>query len=397
MDTLLKELGRRCLEYSPDTFQYIGTAAVVRDMIALHDVLEGSDKPLNFWGVSYGTVVGSYFINMFPDRVGQVVLDGVVDPVYWANRPAHLLWDVSVASSEDTFDGFCNACALAGPSECAIAKQNSTAASIRQWTQELLDKAYHHKRQFGSAAQVTSARIRNRLFGAMYSPSSWPSIAEVLASYSDLLSNTTISTKARRTEERIIFPGRNTNSTENDTTVDDPAFDYSFQGITCADAIDTVNVTTKDVFDMILSTARNVSPTFGPLWGDAGFFCHHWPVRAVERYTGPWNKTLSSTIIVIGNEADPITPLISAKKLADALGDSAVLIEQDDYGHSSLAMHSNCTVAALQNYFVHNKLPTQDIFCGTNQVLFPAAGGDVTKKTVDRAKAASKVEARRPS
>jgi hypothetical protein len=63
MDTLLKELGRRCLEYSPDTFQYIGTAAVVRDMIALHDVLEGSDKPLNFWGVSYGTVVGSYFIN----------------------------------------------------------------------------------------------------------------------------------------------------------------------------------------------------------------------------------------------------------------------------------------------------------------------------------------------
>jgi hypothetical protein len=161
----------------------------------------------------------------------------------------------------------------------------------------------------------------------MYSPSSWPSIAEVLASYSDLLSNTTISTKARRAEERIIFPGRNTNSTENDTTVDDPAFDYSFQGITCADAIDTVNVTTKDVFDMILSTARNVSPTcrlssstltvrslilgviVGPLWGDAGFFCHHWPVRAVERYTGPWNKTLSSTIIVIGKSAKLLNQL----------------------------------------------------------------------------------------
>jgi hypothetical protein len=48
MDALLKKLGQRCLEYSPDTFQYIGTAVVVRDTIALHNTLEGSDKPLNF-------------------------------------------------------------------------------------------------------------------------------------------------------------------------------------------------------------------------------------------------------------------------------------------------------------------------------------------------------------
>lgn len=29
------------------------------------------------------------FFSVFPDRVGRVVLDGVVDPYYWANRPAH--------------------------------------------------------------------------------------------------------------------------------------------------------------------------------------------------------------------------------------------------------------------------------------------------------------------
>lgn len=28
-------------------------------------------------------------ILVFPDRVGRVVLDGVVDPEIWANRPAH--------------------------------------------------------------------------------------------------------------------------------------------------------------------------------------------------------------------------------------------------------------------------------------------------------------------
>jgi hypothetical protein len=37
-------------------------------------------------------------------------------------------------------------------------------------------------------------------------------------------------------------------------------------------------------------------------------------------------------VSLAGNEADPITPFVSAKNVADALGDSAVLIEQDDYG-----------------------------------------------------------------
>ncbi|KAG8687540.1 hypothetical protein FRC11_007064, partial [Ceratobasidium sp. 423] len=184
----------------------------------------------------------------------------------------------------------------------------------------------------------------------------------------------TSSANAIRVERSLIVPGRNGNNTNNNTIAaiaEEPAPDYSFQGVTCADVIDAGNVTTKDVFDMLVRTARNVSPMFGPIWGDAGFYCHHWPVRAVERFTGPWNKTLSNTILVIANEADPITPFLGAKNVADALGDSAVLIEQDDYGQVSLTMHSNCTVSALQEYFLHNKLPAQDTFCGTDQVLFP--------------------------
>jgi len=52
VDQLLKELGEKCVAYSPDTYQYVGTAAVVRDMVALNDYLEGPDKPVNFWGLS---------------------------------------------------------------------------------------------------------------------------------------------------------------------------------------------------------------------------------------------------------------------------------------------------------------------------------------------------------
>ncbi|CAE7071985.1 unnamed protein product, partial [Rhizoctonia solani] len=103
-DNLLRRIGEQCLAYSPDVFQYVGTAATVRDMVAMHDALEDPDEPINFWGMSYGTVVGMYFINMFPERAGHVVLDGVVDPRSWANRPAHEWLENALESTEDTFN-----------------------------------------------------------------------------------------------------------------------------------------------------------------------------------------------------------------------------------------------------------------------------------------------------
>ncbi|KDN33050.1 hypothetical protein RSAG8_13860, partial [Rhizoctonia solani AG-8 WAC10335] len=68
-------------------------------------------------------------------------------------------------------------------------------------------------------------------------------------------------------------------------------------------------------------------------------------------------------IMVIGNLADPITPFISAKAVADGLGDSAVLLKHNGYGHTSLYMHSNCTVAATSKYFTTGELPSTGTVC----------------------------------
>lgn len=38
---------------------------------------------LVYWGFSYGTVLGATFATMFPDKVGRMVLDGVVDSDQW--------------------------------------------------------------------------------------------------------------------------------------------------------------------------------------------------------------------------------------------------------------------------------------------------------------------------
>ncbi|CAE6474631.1 unnamed protein product [Rhizoctonia solani] len=390
VDVLLEELGKRCVAYSPDTFQYIGSAAGVRDMIAMHDILEEPNKPIDFWGFSYGTVIGIYFVNMFPERVGRVVLDGVVDPERWANYPSYQKWAVKPESTDEAFNGFVTACAAAGPSGCAIATKDSNPETVRKFVSDLIDSAYYYKRKVGPSAEIGSSDVRALVYSGMYSPTGWPRLAEQLVAVHEFLSNTTSnSTHTKRSLPPTLnnILARQSTTTTSNATNNDPAPDYAFQGVTCADAVDVGNTTTKDVFDFLVHITRTVSPMFGPQWGDGGLYCHRWPVRAVERYTGPWNKKLANPILVIGNEADPVTPYVVAKKVADALGDSAILIQQDDYGHTSLAMHSNCTISALQDYFLDNKLPSQDILCGTNQQLFPGPG--VTKDSLSKLNVAS--------
>ena len=61
-------LGRLCATGASGKFlPYVGTAATVRDLVALADALDGPGSEVNYIGLSYGTVLGSWLMGMFPD------------------------------------------------------------------------------------------------------------------------------------------------------------------------------------------------------------------------------------------------------------------------------------------------------------------------------------------
>ena len=43
--------------------KYIGTSSTIRDLVSLGDAIVGPGEPIDFWGFSYGTVIGFYLIN----------------------------------------------------------------------------------------------------------------------------------------------------------------------------------------------------------------------------------------------------------------------------------------------------------------------------------------------
>jgi pimeloyl-ACP methyl ester carboxylesterase len=57
---------------------HINTPNVARDMELIRN-LTGYER-LEYWGFSYGSLLGTMYASLFPDRVGRMVLDGIRKP-----------------------------------------------------------------------------------------------------------------------------------------------------------------------------------------------------------------------------------------------------------------------------------------------------------------------------
>ncbi|QRV97920.1 Abhydrolase domain-containing protein [Ceratobasidium sp. AG-Ba] len=322
---------------------------------------------------------------VFPGRVGRLILDGVVNPETWSNEPPHQLQEVSFAAAHKGLSHFVEECVKAGPDRCAFAVKGESDEDMLRRIINLIDRAYNYKKT-NSSALFGSATIRNHLWSAAYTPWRSGDVAKKLAGYDKTLSEAE-GALALASKGPLWSPA----SVEHDADKNgltsgnksEKGVSFAYDAIVCGDAIDPGNITTRDVFRYMLVVPEALGHCFGPRFSMGGTFCHRWPVRAVERFNGPWNKKPSNKILIIGNKGDPITPLLSAKTLAGRYGGkSAVLIEQDSYGHLSINQHSNCTMAIVERYLINNTLP--DSFrkvCGADKELFPQSRkpGDINK------------------
>ncbi|RPD63511.1 alpha/beta-hydrolase [Lentinus tigrinus ALCF2SS1-6] len=362
MQKKYEEVGQKCLHSQSGKYlKYLGTAAAVRDMVSIANVLDGPDAPINYIGTSYGTLIGSWFINMFPERVGRVVLDGVVDPLVFATQEPALSFASQLVSADTIYKALITGCALTGPSGCAAASEGDGPLDIDFKVQALIKTAYGATK-LNASVPITSGDIRIELFSEMYTPADWsdavnevyPQIVQIVNG--EAPANGTLRKRSKELIRRNPLVGKR-DSQPNDSPP------YSGAAIYCGDSVDLRGTTMEQVLKGIISTAQNVTHLFGSSWPVVFYQCSFWPVRSVERYQGPFNKTLANKILVASNILDPITPLPWAESVARLLEKDAVLVRQNGFGHTTLSEPSTCLNEIAVAYFTNGTLPANNTLC----------------------------------
>ncbi|KAG8934453.1 hypothetical protein FRC02_009921 [Tulasnella sp. 418] len=343
-----------CIKNNGEELKYVGTVATVKDLVSLADAIEGQGKPIHYWGFSYGTVLGATLMDLYPSRVGRIVLDGVLDAGGYYQKEPYKAYIENIQDANSALQAFYDACAAAGPSRCPMASTGSTGQTIQQWANELIDAAY-------ADTQVTNSDlVRTYLAGAARSPTSWGGFSEQLFTLNLSLrrDSSLFGTQKDLTKRRL--------PDEFYATIRSATY-----AIWCGDSGNNTNTTTKDVLNEVVRLTREVSNVYGPLALSEvpTFFCHLWPVRAVERHQPSFPAPkLANPVLVIGNTFDVITPLAAARKLVNRLNvgkRQAALIQHNASGHTTLETYSACTRAIIRDYFTDGTLP-EDTLCEVN-------------------------------
>lgn len=98
-------------------------------------------------------------------------------------------------------------------------------------------------------------------------------------------------------------------------------------------------------------------------------YCIHYSVRPAYRFTAPFEANTSHPILLIGNTADPVTPLANAFKMSKGFPGSMVLT-QNSAGHTSGSVYSSCTVDNIRRYFQTGVLPDEGTVCEPDELPF---------------------------
>jgi len=373
----------------PDVKQYLTTASVARDMLELverhakfaHKVVSDTvtrgtsnrfatyvpptfipnKSKLQYWGFSYGTFLGSTYAAMFPSRVGRLVLDGVVDSdEYLANLGYKSLHD-----SEKVMNSFYIYCASAGPAACPLAHSpdGSSPSTIEARVKGVLESLYHNPLPVSSPLfgpeLITYSDIKRLLFLALYFPeTSFPALGLVLNDIAN--GNGSILAEAMRANHIYTcpLPGQNTSAALLSETVATTA-------ILCSDGSNHLDVDIT-AFEKHLNLLTELSPTAGPLWAILPLRCAHWGIQAQYRFTGPFEGVKTSNpILWISNTADPVTPLVSARKMRKKFPGSGLVVAEAT-GHCSLAsaITAPCTFRSVRAYFQTGEVvPEGEVKC----------------------------------
>ncbi|KAF7305729.1 hypothetical protein HMN09_00726200 [Mycena chlorophos] len=344
--------------------RYMTTDNAARDMLSIARAF-GFEK-VQYWGVSYGSMLGQTFATLFPENVGRVIIDGVFDAdTYYNSDQASAVVDLDKAV-QAFFDG----CASAGPAACPFTDGNSTSADLSDKFAQLgasIMKAPIPLLTTGSRGIFTYSALRNTFLDALFAPyqGGFSFLAQGLAALASPARNASLLYgevqapifECTNEAEEVFGAGSNLEA---------------YIAIACGDAFPVEP--DLDALEAYYRNATQVS-SFGDLLANVRLVCAGYNIRRNDTFRGPIGANTSTPILLVGNTIDPATPLAGAQKTSTRFPGSVVLTF-DAIGHTSLTAPSACVAEHLRAYMLNGTLPKEGTVCqideGVDTELFPA-------------------------
>ncbi len=328
------DFGSACSERTGELLGEVDTVSAARDLDLLRAVL-GDDR-LNYLGYSYGTFLGATYAELYPDKVGRLVLDGAIDP---SASDAEVTEAQAVgfeqalrAYVEDCLSG--TECPFSGSVDAAMAEVGRLLASVDESPLRGSDG-----RMVGADTLLTA------IIYPLYSPESWPYL-------SDMLESVMFGDADPALSFADGYNGRDEDGTYRDNSTE------AFRAINCLDYTYQSDV---GVMREKAAAVAEAAPVIGPYFGFGDLSCVNWPYQG-ERERAEIHATGAAPILVIGTTGDPATPYDWAVALAEQL-ESGVLVSYDGEGHTAYNKSNSCVNEAVESYLIEGTVPDGDPLC----------------------------------
>lgn len=315
-------LAGRCAATDAELLPHVGTTDVARDLEALRRAL--GDEPLNYLGYSYGTSIGQQYLELFPEQVRTMVLDGVVDPALGYQE----FLEGQAVAFEAAFERSAAQCAAAGAAVCGVADLTDAYDRVAA----AVDRAPLP----GGDVPVGPAVLSTAAISATYGTEGWRELGPALA-------------QALEGDGAGLW--------------DLAAAYYDFGGFTSYAAvvcIDSPPPRGADEYRRFAQSARDAAPRFGGAVANELLACATWPVPPVGEAEA-LRGVGAPPVLVIGNTGDAATPYANAVTVAGRL-ESGVLVTVESDGHTAVGSNA-CVDALVERYLIQLTVPPPDTRC----------------------------------
>ncbi|KAJ5788753.1 hypothetical protein N7457_003743 [Penicillium paradoxum] len=321
------------------------------------------EEPLLYWGRSYGTVLGTTFASLFPERVTRAVLDGVVDMVkYYQGTGPNVIADADAIF--ERFGQYCNEAGLVGCPFYLEGGADAIKEAYWELEQQILNTSIPVMASGARGPEVvtwTDIKAIQRV--AIYQPLlAFPILADRMSELAK--GNAIPMADFKHASHFGACPSNKCSlagpwSPECATTQDNML--YAMAAIMCSDAEYMTNLNIAE-FQIEWDSLKADSAALGDYWAQMQLSCVGWKAKAKYQFTGPWGAVTAHPMLFVSNTLDPVTPLHSAQHMSQIFPGSG-LLQQESEGHTTLAAPSICVAKAIRHYFQTGTLPMVGTIC----------------------------------